>query len=322
MRIIKDAQSVTWSLEEFRREQPTAFRMLRGILDRGAASSAYLFVGSRGLGRSEAARWFARGLVCRRSEGRDVPCGECDSCAMEPETHPDIHVVERIGKKASIGIEEVRTQIREPLSRRSFYGGRKVVIIPEAEKLTPHAQNALLKTLEDPLGESSLLLIAPGPGYMLPTVRSRCVTIPFGNPGIEAFRRRLRTEGVDAARISDIFAISGGDLEIAGEMTSSEGTAIWQSLGTLVESLMTDSLSPAQISDWAEKLGADAESAEHRIDIAAVTFRRAMHEGKISPRQYSGIVDVLTETGEALRANANRRLALEVCLIELRDILI
>lgn len=322
MGIIEDTQSVTWNLERFRMEQPTAFRMLRGILDRGSASSAYLFVGSRGLGRVAAAHWFARGLVCRRSEGHDVPCGGCDSCAMDPGTHPDIHVVERIGKKASIGIEEVRTQIREPLSRRSFYGGHKVVIIPEAEKLTPHAQNALLKTLEDPLGESSLLLVTPGPGYMLPTVRSRCVTIPFGNPGLEAFRRRLRAEGVDAKRISDIFTISGGDLEIAREMTSPEGTTIWQSLDTLVESLMADSLSPSQTSDWAERLGADAESAEHRLDIAAVAFRRAMNDGKITPRQYAKIVDALTETIEALRANANRRLALEVCLIELRDILI
>ncbi|MFW5896552.1 MAG: hypothetical protein ACOCVQ_00535 [Bacillota bacterium] len=313
---------MTWNPERFKEEQPTAFRMLRGILDRGSASSAYLFIGSRGRGREEAARWFARGLVCRLSEGPDVPCGECDSCAMDSDTHPDIHSVERKGGKSSIGIEEVRTQVREPLGRRSFYGGRKVVIIPEAEKLTIHAQNALLKTLEDPLGASSLLLIVPGPGYMLPTVRSRCVIIPFGNPGVEAFRRRLRSEGVDAERISDIFTMSGGDLEIAREMTSPEGTTVWQSLGTLVESLMADSLSPAQISDWAEKLGGDAESAEHKLDIVAVTFRRAMTEGKVTPRQYSGIVDVLTETIEALRANANRRLALEVCLIELRDILI
>ncbi len=300
-------------------EQPIAYRMLRRILDRGRASPAYLFSGPRKLGRLSAALWFAQGLVCEGNGEFSAPCGRCKQCLPGHEAHPDINLISRLAGKSTLGIEDVRGRVREPLSRRSFAGGRKVVIIPEAERLTPHAQNALLKTLEDPLGESVIILLSPGPGYMLPTVRSRAVGIPFRNPGLDAFVRRLPEDAGMRDDLKEIFALSGGDVGMAEEMLTDMGSGEWKTMETLVESILEDGLSPAEISAKAESLGSDQDRSEDYLDTIALLLRRRLVSGRVSPRRYAEAVDGLTRTGEMLRANANRRLAWEVCLIKLRE---
>ena len=294
--------------------------MLRRILDRNQVSPAYLLAGAPGLGRREAALWFALGLLCSR-ESSSRPCGGCPNCTLGSSSHPDIHILQRNPKRATIGIEDVRNRVREPLSRRAFAGGRKIVIIPEAERMTPEAQNALLKTLEDPVGESTLLLIAPGTGYMLPTVRSRCVTVPFRSLGIEGFRRRMKDTIQEARDVTDLFTRSGGDIATAREMLSEEGETEWRSMTQLVDSLLEGDLSPAQISSWADRLGADAERAEVLLDGMSLTTRHAMNKGHVSPAIYARTVEILMRTGEILRANGNRRLTWEVCLIKLQTAL-
>jgi len=304
--------------DHLRIEQPIAFRMLRRILDRDQVSPAYLLAGAPGLGRREAALWFAMGLLCSREPNSERPCGECPNCTLGSSNHPDIHILQRNTNRATIGIEDVRNRIREPLSRRAFAGGRKIVVIPEAERMTPQAQNALLKILEDPVGQSTLLLIAPGVGYMLPTVRSRCVTVPFRSLGIEGFRRRMEDSIPDAEDAADLFTRSGGDIATAREMLSEDGAREWQSMAQLVDSLLEGGLSPAQISNWSDKLGGDPERTEILLDGISLTIRHAMIGDRVLPAHYARAVGILTRTGEILRANGNRRLAWEVCLIKLQ----
>ncbi len=296
--------------------------MLRGILDRGNASAAYLFVGAPGLGRLEAAHWFGLGLVCDTRGGASKPCEECEACRLGVANHPDVHEVHKTQGRSSLGIEDVRTRVRERLSRRSYTGSRKVVIIPDAHRLTPAAQNALLKTLEDPLGESTVLLLVPGSGYLLPTVRSRCVVVPFRNPGLKAFEEQIPSElPSHQMGAKELFLLSGGDVGAARRILADDEGSKWNQHRQLIDDLSTDVLSPVQMTRWADHLPTDPEEAETTIDSLTLVLRHLADATCVSKRQYAEAVDVLVRAGEMIRSNANRRLTWEICLIKLRDIL-
>jgi len=109
---------------------------------------AYLFQGEEGVGKEALARTFAAGLQCQ-SESADKPCKECVSCRqMESGNQPDVIWVTR--EKASLGVDEIREQLCNTMDIKPFSSPYKIYLVPEAEKMTEAAQNALLKTIEEP----------------------------------------------------------------------------------------------------------------------------------------------------------------------------
>ena len=106
---------------------------------------AYLFQGEEGVGKEALARTFAAGLQCQ-SESADKPCKECVSCRqMESGNQPDVIWVTR--EKASLGVDEIREQLCNTMDIKPFSSPYKIYLVPEAEKMTEAAQNALLKTI-------------------------------------------------------------------------------------------------------------------------------------------------------------------------------
>jgi DNA polymerase-3 subunit delta' len=107
-------------------------------------------------------------------------CGHCQNCvAISNGNHPDVRFIEPPPGKKEIGINQIRELQRE-LSFRSFSGRIRVAIIDPADLMNYHAQNALLKTLEEPPHDALLVLIAKGTGGLTPTLLSRCLRVPFG----------------------------------------------------------------------------------------------------------------------------------------------
>lgn len=118
---------------------------------------------------------FAETLQCEK--GGTEPCGSCHSCVQaQSGNHPDIiHLMHE--KPNSISVDDVRTQIVNDVLIKPYSGKYKIYIVPDAEKMTAAAQNALLKTIEEPPAYAVILLLANNASALLPTILSRCVML-------------------------------------------------------------------------------------------------------------------------------------------------
>ncbi len=179
----------------------------------GRIVHALLLVGPHGSGKRTMARLLAQAMVCT---GAAKPCGVCPACKRFLNgTHPDVHLVRP--EKKSIGVDEVRALI-DALALRPYEGGRHIAFIEQAEKLTPAAQNALLKTLESPSGDVMFFLITDAPGALLSTIVSRCQTVRFTDLSVEECARVLQGRGIEPARAAELAGMAQGSVGRALEI--------------------------------------------------------------------------------------------------------
>lgn len=142
-------------------------------LEHGSISHAYILSGEEGMGKMMLARAFAMSLLCRNHDA----CGSCPSCLQfTSDNHPDVIYVKH-EKGNSIGVDDIRSQVVADTQIRPYHGGYKIYIIDEAEKLTVQAQNALLKTIEEPPSYVVILLLSSHEENFLQTILSRCITL-------------------------------------------------------------------------------------------------------------------------------------------------
>ena len=138
-------------------------------------SHSYLIEGGYGTGKKLLAKTFIKTLFCEE-EGALEPCHKCTSCLMmETGNNPDYFEV--VSTKASIGVDDIREQVVEKMEIKPYRSHYKIFLIPEADRMTIQAQNALFKTIEDPPGYGMVILLAENPGKIISTVHSRCARI-------------------------------------------------------------------------------------------------------------------------------------------------
>ena len=158
--------------------QDAIVRTLKNQIEADRIGHAYLFCGTRGTGKTTVAKIFAKALQCE-AEGDNKPCNKCHSCVQaESNNHPDIIWVTH-EKPGSIGVDDVRTQINNTVAIKPYQGPYKVYIIPEADIMTVQAQNALLKTIEEPPAYGIIILLTTNADTFLQTILSRCVRLDF-----------------------------------------------------------------------------------------------------------------------------------------------
>ncbi len=314
------------------RGQERALGFLRRAWEHGRVAHAFLFTGPAGVGKLATARALARGLHC------DVApfdaCGACDACrTIAAGTHPDVHVVAGpLPDRRDIAIEQVRELQRE-LGFRSMSAHPKIGIVNDAESLTLQAQNALLKTLEEPGGATVLVLVAVNAAALAPTILSRCQRVPFdplpradvvaileahGRPAAEARALAAYAEGSPGQALAldtDFFTHRRG--EILTRLAAARRGG-FKALADFAQALVNEDkdLGPVLtvIASWyhdALRRGALGVEAElHNADLAAelpeLTIDTALRNLEIT---YGTIV--------ALRQNANRNLTLVRMLLQL-----
>lgn len=156
--------------------QTKAKELLARSLDRHSVSHAYLFCGPSGVGKKHLAVAFAALVNCRNPSGRNV-CEQCPNCRKYMAgSHPDLLIIEPDG--SFIKINQIR-ELKKTLSYPPFEAEHRVVLLTDIETMRKEAANSLLKTLEEPPPGTVLLLTANDGNRILPTIISRCHTIPF-----------------------------------------------------------------------------------------------------------------------------------------------
>lgn len=158
-------------------KQPEISALFSKIIKNNQLQHAYIFEGVAGSGKFEMAKWLAQGINCQNRTEDGAPCLTCNQCVrIEHEEHPDVTMVEPDG--LSIKVDQVRA-IKEEFAKSGMESRRKILIIEDMDKMTTSAANSLLKFIEEPEGEITILLLTTEIQQLLPTIVSRCQIIHF-----------------------------------------------------------------------------------------------------------------------------------------------
>jgi DNA polymerase-3 subunit delta' len=164
---------------------------MQNALQTQKISHAYIIHGEKSTGKEFIARVFAMALQCEMGESE--PCNQCHSCKQAlSKNQPDIIYVTH-EKPNTISVEDIRSQVNNDVAIKPYSSKYKVYIINEAEKMTVQAQNAILKTLEEPPAYVVILLLVSNLQTLLPTIQSRCVTLNM-KPVSDALVRKYLME--------------------------------------------------------------------------------------------------------------------------------
>jgi len=196
--------------------------LLRQAVGRGRVPQTLLFAGPEGVGKHTMARTLAQTLNCPVAlEG--VACGTCSVCVrIDKGQFSDVVEVDN-GEIASISIKSIRERVLDLVGYRPFEGRRRVFIIDPADALSVQAQDALLKTLEEPPPAAILILISAYPNALRPTVLSRCRRVRFGVLADSEVAQVLQgRHGLDAASARMRAALAGGSVSRALALDGAE----------------------------------------------------------------------------------------------------
>ena len=203
------------------------YEHFRKAVAAGKISHAYILHGERGVGKLEIAKEVAKAIQCEKNapeinDKTGEACNECKSCGQaESGNQPDIKLIYPM--KKTLGVDDIREQINDDASIKPYASPYKIYIIPASDNMTVQAQNALLKTIEEPPKYVVFILLAANVDQFLPTILSRCVMLNVRTVEDEKIAEALRNEfgvGEYDARVAASFA--GGNIGKAKKLLESD----------------------------------------------------------------------------------------------------
>lgn len=306
--------------------------ILRRAMSGGRLAHAYLFAGPEGVGKRLMALTLARALFCQDGTG----CGECAPCRkVDHRNHPDLHFLEPDG--SSIKIEQVRA-LQHELNLRPFEGKYKICLIEAADTMTVAAANALLKTLEEPRGDTLLILLSSHPQRLLETIRSRCQPLHFPRQPLELIRASLQTQlGIADDEAHVLAALSDGSFKKAFGKDRQLYLEDRRTLLKTLTALSAGSILP--ILEFAEQLAGDKAGLPDILEIFQAFYRDVLltlhgrdtselvnldlseKVRRVAGRENASTVlvklDALGNARRQLDRNLNPQLVMEVLLLRL-----
>lgn len=308
------------------------------MLASGKVPHALLFVGPPGVGKVTCGRAVAQAFACEAPSGPDG-CGSCAAChRVSAGIHPDFSILRPQGAGNIIAIGEIR-ELAVRLGYPPHEARARVVILDDADRLTPEASNAFLKTLEEPPPRSHFILATAAPDRLLITILSRCQRILFAPLPSEVVTDILQADGVAPERAGRASALGGGSVTRALALANDGGLERrWQHAQSLIEAARTggfrllteaaaelakekDEITPVLelIGLWyrdaaALAAGISAERLAHGHELAAL--ERETQTGSVADlaRRAGAVLDAQT----ALMGYANAQLTLERLMLALR----
>ncbi len=312
---------------------------LRHAMESGKISHAYLIQGAAGSGKMLLAETFAAALQCEN--GKDDVCGTCHSCRQAAgHNHPDIIYLTH-EKPKSISVKEIREQLVDDVSIRPYNGKYKIYIVAEAEKMTDGAQNALLKTLEEPPAYAVILLLTENAAMLRETIHSRCVTLNLKPvPDNEVKKYLMEHLEIPDYQADICVAFAQGSIGKAVSLASSEEfhaiKASAMQLLNNVRQMEVSELIPAIKNIVQYKI-----SVNDYLDILAVWFRDVLYfkatrdvdgiifrdefksiRNNASISSYEGLETILAAIQKAkirLDANVNFELTMELLFLTIKE---
>ena len=302
-------------------------------------SHAYLLCGEAGSGKRLVAEAFAKAVLCE--EGGIEACGKCKSCKqIESGNHPDFRTVVR--EKATLGVKEIREQVTADVQIKPYSSEYKLYFIDEAEKMTEEAQNALLKTIEEPPEYAVFLLSVTRQELLLQTVLSRCVLLTFHPVATEKVKQFLmEKKGVPDYLAESAAAFSGGVPGRAVRFAESEAfTEQRDEVLHLVKRV--DEMTMAEIMESVKLFAAKKDTADEYLEMILLWYRDvllykatknlnmllfrdqpeaiASQAGKRSFENLQGIVEALEQVKQRMKSNVNFENALELLLLYMKEV--
>lgn len=313
---------------------------LTHTIEQGKISHAYVINGERFSGKEFIANVFAMALQCEHPDGVE-PCQQCHSCKQALSgNQPDIIRVTH-EKPNTIGVDDIRTQINTDIAIKPYSSPRKIYMIQEGEKMTAQAQNALLKTLEEPPSYAVILILTTNMDALLPTILSRCVVLNMKPVRDDLVKKYLMEElQIPDYKANVCVAFARGNLGKARQLASSEEF-------DHIKEEAVSMLKYVQDMEINEMLAAIKKIQEYKfdvedyLDILAIWYRdvllfKATNDAnhlifkeeiqyikKCADRcAYEGIEDILKALDKAksrLKANVNFELTMELLLMAIKE---
>ncbi|MCM1156374.1 MAG: DNA polymerase III subunit delta [Roseburia sp.] len=312
---------------------------LQNAIAMNKVSHAYIINGERSSGKEYIAKVFAAALQCEA--GGTEPCGECHSCKQALSgNQPDIIFVSH-EKPNTVGVEDIRAQINNDIGIKPYSSPRKVYIMNEGEKMTVQAQNALLKTLEEPPEYAVILILTTNVEALLPTVLSRCVVLNMKPVSDHKVKKFLMEElEVPDYKANICVAFARGNIGKAKMLaTSEEFEKVKEEAVTLVKYINDMELS--EIIKAIKKISEYKFDVTDYLDILSVWYRDVLlfkatkdanslifkdelqYIRKVADRStYEGIetiVKALQQAKRRLEANVNFELTMELMLLTIQE---
>ncbi len=319
--------------------QSVLVNSLRRAVEEDKVANGYIFCGPKGCGKKLTAFIFAAALNCK---GEDKPCEHCASCIkFSSGNHPNIEVVSPTG--ATIKIKQIREVISE-VSKTSFESGCKVIIIDSAEKMTHEAQDAFLKTLEEPPGNTVFLLLVENHYSLLPTIVSRCQVYAIkrvSNNDVEDYLRGVCK--TDEAKIKLATAHSSGIIGRAVQIIKDE--SYFELRNKYVRTIMQffDG-TYVQLSASLGELVSTREEANAYLDFLFAWFRDVLllkelqEEGQemiinidrleelricsdtLTSHRLNDILDIIKDTVKQVKHNVNVKNSIDVMVLNIMEV--
>ena len=252
--------------------QDKAVKMLTASVYQKKMSHAYLFRGPDGVGKKRTAFAFAAFINCHARQD-NTACGSCPSCLkFRSGNHPDLTVIEPDG--AFIKISQVRELIKT-LAYPPYEAGYRIVLMTEVQAMRREAANSLLKTLEEPPENTVLILTADTAGKILPTIISRCQTIPFFSlPYDQVSKKLVKEHDLERKEALTLAAVAKGSLGLAEELLEKKLLPFRRTLvETLMHSTRDEPESVAAIMELAEASAKYKENLPELLDLLQIWLR-------------------------------------------------
>lgn len=320
---------------------------LKNAIAMGKVSHAYIFAGEDGAGKSLLANAFAMALQCEiAGHNPETPaeqlnsCGKCKSCLQAAsDNQPDIiHVTH---EKVSIGVDDIRIQVNNDIQIKPYSSPYKIYIIDEAEKLTEQAQNALLKTIEEPPEYAVVMLLTNNLNALLPTILSRCVTLKLqavDRDEIKEFLMKKYQVPDYQAEISTVFA-QGNVGKAIGYALSGDFAETKQDVLHLLKYI--DEMELYELLDALKRISEQKDKIFDYLDFMILWYRDVLMlkvtnnpnllvyksefqdvSKQANTKTYEGIEKIIAAIEKAkvrLNANVNFDIAIELMLFTIKE---
>lgn len=312
---------------------------MKNAISANKIGHAYIINGERGSGKEFIARVFARTIQCEK-KGTE-PCEECHSCKQAlSQNHPDIIKITH-EKPNTISVDDIREQINGDVMIKPYGDGRKIYIINDAEKMNAQAQNALLKTLEEPPEYVTIILLTTNAELLLPTIKSRCILLNMKPVEARLMRKYLIEKLCIADYQADVcIAFARGNIGRAKMLATSEDFENIKSEAVALVKNIHD-MDMDELLKAIKTLGEYKLDMEDFFDIVTIWYRdvllykATMSVGDLTFKDqlkyikkqadnstYEGIEKVIRSIESAktrLKANVNYELTMELMLLTIRE---